>query len=44
MRYMNVVMQNILLDPALAEEEPWNDVAQRSGLVSNLNYRTTLCS
>ena len=35
-RYMNSVMRDILLDPALAVKEPWNDVAQRSGLVSSL--------
>jgi hypothetical protein len=26
--------RRILLDPALAVEAPWNDVAHRSGLVS----------
>jgi hypothetical protein len=35
-RYMKAVVQDILLDPALAVKEPWNDVAQRSGLVSTL--------
>jgi hypothetical protein len=31
---MKDFMHQTLLDPALAMEAPWNDVAHRSGLVS----------
>lgn len=35
-RYMNAVLKDVLLNSALAVKEPWNDAAQRSGLVSQV--------
>jgi hypothetical protein len=31
---MKEIVDEVLLDPAFAIEAPWNDVRQRSGLVS----------
>jgi len=33
-RDMKTIMRDILLDPALSVEAPWNDIAHRSGLIS----------
>ncbi|HVD94563.1 MAG TPA: hypothetical protein VNE84_00305, partial [Candidatus Limnocylindria bacterium] len=33
-REMKEIVDEVLLDPALAIEAPWNDVRQRSGVVS----------
>jgi len=33
-REMKEIVHQVLLDPAIAVEAPWNDLRQRSGLIS----------